>query len=62
MKPHLKTLVSWILGFAISTIFVRVIITMLVGRFDSSLWGYLIIPIALFAVPFYIIVKKNILK
>lgn len=62
MNKLTKTLVSWLLGIAISTIFVRVMIISLVGRFDSSLWSVLIIPIALFSVPFYIIVKKNILK
>lgn len=62
MKPHIKTLLSWLAAFAISAIFVRVIVISIVGSFNISLWYYLIIPIAIFSVPFYVIVKKNLLK
>lgn len=62
MNKHLKTLASWLLAFIVSTIFIRVIVISIIGHFDKSLWQYLIIPIALFAVPFYVIIKKNILN
>jgi hypothetical protein len=62
MKKQLITPLSWILAIAVSAIFVRVAVISIVGHFETSLWQYLIIPIFLFAVPFYVIIKKEIMR
>lgn len=62
MKRHTKTLISWMLAFALSAVFIRVTVISLVGHFDKGLWVYLVLPIALFSLPFYVIIKKSLIK
>ncbi len=60
LKRRIKTPLSWLLAFIVAFIFVRMFIKMLVGHFDNSMLGALIIPVFIFAIPIYIIIKKNI--
>jgi len=60
MNKFLKILISLALALIVSVVFMQVIVISIMGQFDKSLWKYFILPIFIFSLPIYVIIKKNL--
>jgi len=60
MNKYLKILISLALALIVSVVFMQVIVISIMGQFDKSLCKYFILPIFIFSLPIYVIIKKNL--